>query len=66
MILTVFATRPRPLQPGVFLLKVLQPLCLIDPQPTEFLLSSVIRLLRHADLLDRLQDKTASVRALPV
>jgi hypothetical protein len=26
------------LQPGVLLLKILQPLCLVDPQPTELLL----------------------------
>ncbi len=55
-----FRISKEPLQPGVLLLKVFQPLRLVDPQPTELLRLVIVGLLRHADLLDRLQDGLAS------
>ena len=54
-----------PLQTGILLLKILEPLRLVDPQTPELLLPSVEGLLGDTDLLDRLRDRLASPLPLP-
>ena len=60
------------LQTSVLLLQFLQPLRLVHPQTTVLLLPTVVRLLRHADLLARLRDllppaiSTSASRSFPM
>ena len=58
--LVEFGVGQQPLQSAILLLEILQPLGLVYPEATVLLLPSVVRLLRHTDLLDRLNDGLTS------
>jgi len=52
-------TRDRTAEPQIFLLKLLQPAKLVTPHPAILLVPSIVRLLRYADLTDRIRYRLA-------